>query len=136
MMTFIRLCCMLLILSSLCVGCGGRVHDIEGTVTLDGKPLDSGYVIFWGKAGKGTEGGARIVDGHYSGQATSGPNRIQVRGFMKLDKPVPDPNLDGAWSDKKQVTFDSLHWDNPNLLVDVNGSKVDIHLTSNEVNQP
>lgn len=128
MKTYRTLCS--LIVLSLFVGCGQRIYDIEGTVTLDGKSLDNGYVIFWGKAGKGAEGGARIVDGHYSGKAASGSNRIQVRGFMKLDKPIPDPSLDGVLTVQKQVTLDPLHWDNPDLLVDVTGSQVDIHLTS------
>jgi hypothetical protein len=52
-----------LLFGSLTVGCTGKIHEVKGSVTLDGQPIDSGYIIFFGNSGKGAEGGARIADG-------------------------------------------------------------------------
>jgi hypothetical protein len=47
-----------------------------------------------------------------------------------LEKPIPDPTLDGSMTDKKKITSDELHWDNTNLIIDMSQGNVDIDLKS------
>ncbi|MDR2114762.1 MAG: hypothetical protein LBP87_00115 [Planctomycetaceae bacterium] len=112
------------------IGCGQRVHEIEGNITLDDKPLVSGYIVFFGNSGKGVEGGARIVDGKYVGKAASGMNLVKVQGFFKNDKPIPDPDFPGSFITTQKATKDELHWNNPNLIIDLSPGINDIHLKS------
>ncbi|MDR0337965.1 MAG: hypothetical protein LBI18_12840 [Planctomycetaceae bacterium] len=112
--------------------CGRHVHDIEGNITLDDKPLVSGYIVFFGNSGKGIEGGARIIDGKYVGKAAKGMNLVKVQGFFKTNKPIPDPDFPGSFITTQKATKDELHWDNPNLIIDLSSEVNDIHLSSSE----
>lgn len=121
---------MTLFLLLLLVGCEAKFKPVEGTITLDGAPLQSGYLMFYADGGKGREGSARIKDGKFVGELLPGRNLIKVKGYEKLETPIADPGLDGATVSRKQVTSDKLHWDNPDLIVEVTGSRVDIQLVS------
>ena len=55
-----------------CGGCQDR-REVEGTVTLDGRPLAEGYIIFVPKPGtKSTAGGVNIKDGKFTVPADKG----------------------------------------------------------------
>lgn len=108
-------------------GCKQRLHTVEGKVTLDGKPLVSGYIVFYGKGGKGTEGGARIVNGSYNGRVASGKNLVKVQGFFPLAKPKRDPDFPEELITTEKVTIDELHWDNEKLILDMSPAVRDIH---------
>jgi hypothetical protein len=79
----------LLLLSLLCwfVGCGGggpETASVEGVVRLDGKPLTSGMVTFFPKAGRSASGliqaDGTFVIGTYknSDGALAGPYKVTV----------------------------------------------------------
>ena len=77
-------------------GCGGTDRAaIEGAVTLDGKPLESGRVTF--RPQRGTESpsaGGKIVDGYYSvdseGGVLPGKFRVEITAKRPTGKKVPN----------------------------------------------
>jgi hypothetical protein len=62
---------------SAAVGCSGSANNqdrlpISGTVTLDGVPLKTGYVVFEPKSGQPTQSGGMIKDGKFEVPAADG----------------------------------------------------------------
>jgi hypothetical protein len=88
-------------------GCGGSGdrQPVEGTVTLNGKPVDGGMILFLpaednkGDAGKFNKAHATIRDGKYALEAADGPNtgkyKVQIVWNRKTGKQVPGdgPNM-------------------------------------------
>ena len=69
----------LILLLAPVAGCGGTKNvyaKVKGTVTLNGKPLDKGTIIFSVVAKPATV--LTITDGKFSGQAVVGTNTISV----------------------------------------------------------
>ena len=67
---------------------------MQGTVTLDDKPLESGSIAFY--AAKGAVAGSEIVAGNYSIPADKGAvigmNRIQISAFGPTGKMYREPS--------------------------------------------
>lgn len=68
-------------------GCGGasgppgpKLAAGKGTVTLDGKPMPSGEVLFI-SAGQATA--AQVKDGQFSGQFAIGENQVQIFSYRE-----------------------------------------------------
>lgn len=62
-------------------GCGKGTGDsltVQGHVTLDGKPLESGIITFLPADGKGASGGAEIVAGRYETQLAPGEKKVSI----------------------------------------------------------
>lgn len=73
----------------LCLGCGPsgpKLYPVQGTVTLDGKPLAEGNV-YLREAETGDVITLPVKDGQFSGQAPTGKRRVEVAAY-KLT-PVP-----------------------------------------------
>jgi hypothetical protein len=75
------------------LGCGGRSDDyprepISGTVTLDGKPIERGYITFEPKSGQPTQSGGMIEQGKYEVPVQSGavPGAYSVAVFAEAAK--------------------------------------------------
>jgi hypothetical protein len=79
------------------VGCGGGRADrgaVSGTVTLDGKPVERGSILFTPSEGtQGSAAGGEIANGRYQLPAKIGPavgrNRVEIRAMRKTGKMVP-----------------------------------------------
>jgi hypothetical protein len=81
-------------------GCGGSpTAHVSGTVTLDGKPLENGAIMFSPTNGQGQTAGGGIQDGKYTvdasvGEMTVAVNAPKVIGTQKLydtpDSPVEE----------------------------------------------
>jgi hypothetical protein len=73
-------CWMVLLVSWLpALGCGGpKTYDIAGTVTLDGKPLPSGDIVFVPED-KTCPLGVAIKDGEYQLRSPPGKMRVEIR---------------------------------------------------------
>ena len=88
-----RIVFVLLIASVL--GCGGSNRGaVEGTVTLDGKPIESGAITFRPVGDtKGATSGGEIKDGHYALPADAGPmigtNRVEISAWRQTGRMVP-----------------------------------------------
>ena len=93
----------LLILLGVCLfgGCGKSYEgatraSVTGTVTLDGKPLPYGNILFMAE-GSSRMASAVIQDGEYSITESQGPNigeyKVQITGYASA--PVPeDPDAE------------------------------------------
>jgi hypothetical protein len=95
------------LLALLGCGQGGRV-SVEGTVTLDGKPLKEGTVQFTPLAGtNGPTAGANIVDGKFVVPPQGGPFvgkfQVQITAAGKTGRKVPGPFGRGLMEEYKQV---------------------------------
>ena len=96
-----RLAVLALFLTGL-VGCGGSNRGaVEGSVTLDGTPIESGAITFrpTGET-KGATAGGEIKNGRYAIPAESGPvvgtNRVEISAWKETGRMVSaalgDPN--------------------------------------------
>ncbi|QDV70023.1 hypothetical protein Poly24_37420 [Rosistilla carotiformis] len=68
---------------ALCVsGCGPTKSApsvrISGTVTLDGKPLETGQISFIPTDGKGNSAGAAVNDGSFDAEVFPGAMRVEI----------------------------------------------------------
>lgn len=95
---------MILIFSA--IGCGGGTAieraDVNGKVTLDGQPLESGSITFLPtKIGKGVPATAEIKNGSFSlageNGATIGSNRVEITSIKKTGK---ISNFDGIQTEE------------------------------------
>jgi hypothetical protein len=81
----------------LTAGCGGdsRRQAIEGTVTLDGQPLETGQISFRPQPGSpGPTAGAPIAQGRFSikpkGGTFAGGFRVEITASRPTGRKVPD----------------------------------------------
>ncbi|WP_152098709.1 hypothetical protein [Lacipirellula parvula] len=77
------------------VGCGagsshGTREPISGSVTVDGQPLERGYLVFEPKAGQATQSGGIISAGTFSVPAEKGadPGAYSVAIFAEAKLPT------------------------------------------------
>jgi hypothetical protein len=83
----------------LVAGCGkeGATRGaVSGKVTLDGKPLADGSILFTPVKGtRGTATGGQILNGQYELAESAGPavgkNRVEIRATRKTGKMVQKP---------------------------------------------
>jgi hypothetical protein len=105
-----------------CIGCSGdglNRASVEGTVTLDNKPLEKGFISWFPLNREGPTVGADIQNGNYKLNRKNGPvvgeYRIEIKG-----QPVP--------TGKKQPSVM-----NPAVMEDVLADPVPIKYQSNNV---
>ncbi len=85
-------------------GCGDglRRAEVSGTILVDKKPLATGAIDFF--PSDGPQVGAEIKDGKYSIPADKGvivgSNRVEIRGFRKSGRKVPDVWEKGKMNDE------------------------------------
>jgi len=81
----------------LLTGCGSGKSRVEGTVTLDGSPVDGGVIAFFpaGTSEQHDAGHAEIKDGKYSVEETKdlkpGNYRVEISWNKPTGKKVPTP---------------------------------------------
>lgn len=112
----IRCLCGLLWLTT--AGCGNDLKTfdrvaVEGTVALDGAPVDYGAIVLAGPqdaAGESAKCSVQIQNGRFTALAAGGPavgeNRVTINVFkgappappQNEDDEVPEPELLGTWT--------------------------------------
>lgn len=122
----LRASCLVLFCAALCSGCGSGesgVAAVEGTVTMDGKPLKDARVVFE-PAGKGGERSEGVTDanGHYKLQYSADQAgaivgeyvvRIRTSGMENGAKEVVPARYNAESELKKTVTAGSNNFDFP-----------------------
>lgn len=86
-------------------GCGGGGR-IEGTVTLDGQPVDGGTITFTNPDGHGGNAGGQIQGGKYSIETKLAPGtyKVEVNWLKSTGKQIPNKSDPGTKMDEtKQV---------------------------------
>lgn len=90
------------------LGCGhGERVPAEGTVTLDGQPLESGCIQFRPLAGtKGPTAGADVIDGKFivptRGASFAGMFRVEITSARLTGRKVPSPMGSGMIDEREQ----------------------------------
>jgi len=107
-------------------GCAGKTFEVEGTVEIDGKPVDSASISFEPTDGKGPGFGGVITDGKYKFISAPGvePGKriVRITGMTKTGKqipsgppPNPGPMVDEImpfperYNEKSELTADFEH---------------------------
>ena len=140
--------CRIMILGLACLllaGCGhsGTQAAVEGTVTLDDKPVDGGMITFVPeeyKAGgiERTVVTADIKDGKYSVDAAKGAvpgkYRVEIYWNQKTGNQVKDPDT-GQMKDETKPVIPEVYNKHTKTTVDIqaSGNKFDYKLDSKAV---
>jgi hypothetical protein len=106
-------------------GCSGpappRRGKIQGTVTLDGKPVASANIRFIALEETGINVLARVKDGVYEVPEGEGP----VKGKYRIEFSVPgpvrrleNPDIPGAWLDVPRETLPARYHRESKYLLD------------------
>ena len=88
----------IMLLAWLCLmtaGCGSSRPVMEGTVMLDGVPIEKGTIMLVPADGKGQTAGSGIEAGRYSMQASLGTMKVIIWANRK-DGTMPDPANPGS----------------------------------------
>lgn len=79
----LRLYCVSLSAAGWLTGCGGgasmpTTYSVSGAVTLDGKPMAAGSIVFDSADGKGQPAGGGIKDGAFSLKSSPGDKIVRI----------------------------------------------------------
>jgi hypothetical protein len=90
-----RIRCLPVLLALALAGCGSAGEAVvEGSVTLDGRPIDGGYVTLFPADGKGTAASGSIVQGRYRVTGVApGPKVVEVAATARIDFPKTTEEL-------------------------------------------
>jgi len=98
----------------LLAGCGGeRPAEVSGSVTIDGKPLPDGEIIFEPADGVKTPAAAKVKDGVYTVMVLPGSKKVKVTASRPPKKRDPvlgdaarEPSIGPEFNDRTTLTFD------------------------------
>jgi hypothetical protein len=73
------------------MGCGGGPdkppeYTVKGTVSYDGKPLESASIVFEPADGKGGPNGGGIQNGAFEFKASAGKKKVRINAVRETDK--------------------------------------------------
>jgi hypothetical protein len=69
------------LLAPVLLGCGSSESIVSGSVTVNGQPLQQGFITFFPTSGTKSACGAEVINGQYQAKATSpGPRRVVIAG--------------------------------------------------------
>ncbi|WP_143393293.1 hypothetical protein [Fimbriiglobus ruber] len=88
---------------ALLAGCGGSAR-LEGTVTLDGQPVDGGTIAFTPAGGQKSNLAGRIANGKYvienAGTLAPGTYKVEINWPKKTGNMIPNKNDPGTQVDE------------------------------------
>ena len=104
-------CCLL--------GCGRpsgpATHAVSGTVSLDGKPLATGDVIFYAKTENIPAVMGKLVEGHYAFRAAAGQHSVSIQSVGGKPRavtagmpPVSKPIVPARYNQATTLTADVI----------------------------
>ena len=93
-----------------CIGCGegSKTHEVSGTVTFNGQPVEKGEISFAPLDPSEAPDAGVIVDGKFRFRATAGDKRVEIRG----SRPLPanqqtEPEMGPMYEDFIPVQFNT-----------------------------
>jgi hypothetical protein len=92
---------MLAITALVATGCGRSTPVMEGTVTLDGVPIDAGTIELFPADGKGPTAGTGITAGRYRTEVAEGLKKVRLRSPQKDGTKMLDPGGSGEMIDRR-----------------------------------
>lgn len=97
-------------------GCtqGPNYYPVSGKVTLDGKPLAHGDIVFVDLSGRYGPDPGKIQDGRFAFQAKAGKKRVEISASKILPggakgaggEPVPEEFLAAEYNTRSQLTVE------------------------------
>lgn len=91
---------MLVFSSLVAIGCGPKRPVVEGTVTLDGVPIDAGTIMLIPGDGKGPTTGTGITAGRYRVETAVGPKKVWINFAQNDGTKMLDPGGSGQMIDR------------------------------------
>lgn len=67
-----------------CGSTGPETQPVSGTVTLDGKPVTQGEIVFRDAAGKTRSYGGRITAGKYEFESSPGNKKVEISAMREV----------------------------------------------------
>lgn len=128
-----------LVLVLMASGCGSstdvRLAPVAGKVTLDGKPVQQGYIQFMPNGGQGSPGGGKIQDGAYAISQQDGllPGKYSViiTSFSEAEPAAQGRNPDDEYEEAPVTQARELIPEKYNiattLVVEIKGSGKNEH---------
>jgi hypothetical protein len=125
------------------IGCDGSpIREVRGTITFDGKPLESGEILFKAvEGGEAPDAGAPIANGNYivpavtRGMRAGSTYRVEISSWVGRGRKAPDPNSPTGQSDLLENIVPEKFNTSSELTVTVSPSRsenqFDFDLTSN-----
>lgn len=105
-------------------------HVVSGTVTLDGKPLSKGDVIFSPEAANLPADAGKLQDGRYTFRVVAGRHRVVIQAVSDkpivtspIDPPVYESIVPARYNDATTLTAD---------VTPAGPNRFDFELTSNK----
>ena len=100
---------LMLVICGLAVGCGGKSGPVKvtvtGKITLDGKPVPNGQVIFNDAAGAVAADSGEIKNGQFSFQSKLGSKKVSISSMQPTEKKAVVGGIPGdPISDKNPAT--------------------------------
>ena len=86
--------------SLVAIGCGPRRPVMEGSVTLDGMPIDAGTIMLVPADGKGPMAGTGIRAGRYRVATAVGPKQVWINFPQNDGTKMLDPGGSGQMIDR------------------------------------
>src|SRR5262245_61737453 len=88
-------------------GCsaGSGQQEVSGAVTLDGRPVQQGYVRFAPADGKTSSSEVFIQDGRYRTRVTCGPYRVEIYSPRTKGKAAHRPAGPGQEAEEVEETI-------------------------------
>ncbi len=116
------------------LGCGPARIDrapVGGEVTLDGAPLESGYIAFQPLAG-GPSAGGEINGGRFSIPREEGPSpadyRVEIISYKSTGRQIADPDRPGQTTEEKRQIIPAKYNAKSDLQVTIPaGGKLDMN---------
>jgi len=128
----------LLLLCLATSGCGsGSRAPVEGTVSLDGAPVDGGFIIFAPtdyREGQVKAVTAEIKGGKYSLDAAHGPvpgtYRVQIVWEKKTGQQIKDPDTGGMKDEVKDYIPEEFNSQAKTVEINPSGNKFDYAIST------
>ena len=107
---------LMLVICGLAVGCGGKSGPVKvtvtGKITLDGKPVPNGQVIFNDAAGAVAADSGEIKNGQFSFQSKLGSKKVSISSMQPTEKKAVVGGIPGR-SHQRQKSGNRLRRHHP-----------------------
>lgn len=111
-----RLVLCLGLVASLLTACGGEEgppeYTVKGTVNFDGKPLETGSIVFEDVEGKTASAGGGIEDGAYEFQSPPGKKKVKITASRTTEEtdeygePISESYIPDKYNSKTTLEFE------------------------------
>jgi hypothetical protein len=105
---------------------GPAMGTVNGDVTLDGQPLQKGYVQFSPVDGQGQTAGAMIEGGKFSGQVSIGKMKVELHATKVVGKRKAYDTPESPWEDEVAEILPPRYNFQSNLTLDVKSGTQDV----------